>query len=93
MDYSAILVLSLIVPVFVLIVYIMIKAVMNKEVPDSRYTPFDYITGQKTVQFHEHKEDKEEEDAHGDDKDKNEKKSAPATKWPFEENRHRSHGK
>ena len=41
-----------------------------KEIPDSRYTPFDYITGQTTVEFQEQKEEKEEQNDQGDDKDK-----------------------
>ncbi|WP_261381536.1 DUF3951 domain-containing protein [Paenibacillus cremeus] len=72
-DFATITLLSLIFPVFVLIIYIMIKAVVKNKIPDSRYTPFDNITGQSTVVFHEQKEEKEEEDEHGDDKDKNRK--------------------
>ncbi|UUZ83724.1 DUF3951 domain-containing protein [Paenibacillus sp. P26] len=74
MDFSSILLLSLIVPVFILITYIMIKTLIKKEIPDSRYNPFDYITGQTRIEFQEQKETKEEDDDQGDDKDKNIKK-------------------
>lgn len=30
------------------------------------YTPFDHITGQSTVEFHEEKEEKEEQNKQGD---------------------------
>ena len=53
----------LILPIFVLIIYIMAKTLIKKEIPDSRYNPFDYITGQTHVEFQEQKEQKEEEDA------------------------------
>jgi len=49
----------------------MTKTLIKKEIPDSRYNPFDYITGQTRVEFQEQKEQKEEKDDHGDDKDKN----------------------
>lgn len=38
------------------------KIINNKTLPDNNYTPFDYITVQATVEFHEEKEEKEEED-------------------------------
>ncbi|MCR8634153.1 DUF3951 domain-containing protein [Paenibacillus radicis (ex Xue et al. 2023)] len=71
MDFTSIVLLSLIAPVFILIIYIMTKTIIKNKIPDSRYNPFDYITGQTNVQFQEQKEEKEEEDEHGDDKDKN----------------------
>ncbi|MEW9700072.1 DUF3951 domain-containing protein [Paenibacillus sp. SI8] len=73
MDFSSILLLSLIGPVFILIIYIMAKTLIKKEIPDSRYNPFDYITGQTKIEFQEQKEQKEEDNDQGDDKNKNEK--------------------
>ncbi|TBL71050.1 DUF3951 domain-containing protein [Paenibacillus thalictri] len=73
-DFGALTLLSLIVPVFVLIIYIMTKVLITKRIPDSRYTPFDRLTGQTTVEFQMQKEEKEEDDEHGDDKNKNKKK-------------------
>jgi hypothetical protein len=49
----------------------MTKTLIKKKIPDSRYNPFDYITGQTRVEFQEQKEQKEEKDDQGDDKDKN----------------------
>ncbi|AEI43818.1 hypothetical protein KNP414_05294 [Paenibacillus mucilaginosus KNP414] len=65
--------LSLIVPIAVIIVIIIGKMLRHQEIPDSRYTPFDQITGHAPVVFQEHKETKEDEDEAGDDKDKNER--------------------
>lgn len=70
MDVSTLTLLGLIFPIFVLIIYIMVKTLIKKEIPDSRYNPFDYITGQSRVEFQEHKEQKEEDDSQGDDIDK-----------------------
>ena len=53
----------------------MSKTLIKKEIPDSRYNPFDYITGQTRVEFQEQKVQKEEKDDQGDDKDKNIQKS------------------
>lgn len=75
MDFSTITLLGLITPIFVLVIYIMTKTLIKKEIPDSRYNPFDYITGQSRVEFQEQKEQKEEKDDQGDDKDKNSTKS------------------
>jgi|GEM_PF-4104368 len=66
MDFSSLLLLSLIGPVFFLIIYIMTKTIVKKEIPDSRYNPFDYITGQAKIEFQEHKEEKEEDSSHGE---------------------------
>ncbi|OCT14987.1 DUF3951 domain-containing protein [Paenibacillus pectinilyticus] len=70
MDLSTLTLLGLIFPIFVLIIYIMAKTLIKKEIPDSRYNPFDYVTGQTRVEFQEQKETKEEDDSQGDDKDK-----------------------
>ncbi|MGO4272462.1 DUF3951 domain-containing protein [Paenibacillus sp. TAF58] len=75
MDFSTLILLGLIIPIFVLVIYIMTKTLIKKEIPDSRYNPFDYITGQTRVEFQEQKEQKEEKDDQGDDKDKNIQKS------------------
>ncbi|WP_246358704.1 DUF3951 domain-containing protein [Paenibacillus phytorum] len=71
MDFSTLTLLGVITPIFVLIIYIMAKTLIKKEIPDSRYNPFDYITGQTRIEFQEQKEQKEEKDDQGDDKDKN----------------------
>lgn len=71
MDFSTLILLGLIAPIFVLVIYIMTKTLIKKEIPDSRYNPFDYITGQTRVEFQEQKEQKEEKDDQGHDKDKN----------------------
>lgn len=70
LDFSALTLLALITPVFVLVIYIMAKTLIKKEIPDSRYNPFDYITGQSRIEFQEQKQEKEEKDDQGDDKDK-----------------------
>jgi hypothetical protein len=70
LDLSALTLLGLITPVFVLVIYIMAKTLIKKEIPDSRYNPFDYITGQSRIEFQEQKQEKEEKDDQGDDKDK-----------------------
>lgn len=71
MDMSSLTLLGLIFPIFVLVIYIMVKTLIKKQIPDSRYNPFDYITGQSRMEFQEQKEQKEEDDSLGDDKDKN----------------------
>lgn len=55
--------------IILLVVIIAIKIVRQKQLPNSYYTPFDYITGNSPVEFHEQKIEKEEEP--GDDKDMN----------------------
>ncbi|MGG1555686.1 DUF3951 domain-containing protein [Paenibacillus ferrarius] len=66
MDVSTLTLLGLIAPVFILIVYIMTRTLIRKEVPDSRYNQFDYITGQTHVEFQEQKEQKEDKEQNGD---------------------------
>lgn len=68
MDVPTLTLLGLIAPVFVLIIYIMAKTLIKKEIPDCRYQPFDYITGQSLIEFQEQKEQKEERNDQGDDK-------------------------
>jgi len=43
----------------------------RKELPSNHYTPFDYIMGQSAAPFHVEKEEHEEQDDQGDDKNKN----------------------
>lgn len=69
-DFGLYSILSLIIPILLLLGIIAMKMIRMKEIPDSRYTPFDYIMGQTTVEFQDQKEDKEEQDDQGDDKDK-----------------------
>jgi len=71
MGFSNIVLFSLIAPVFILIIYIMVRTLIRKEIPDSRYSPFDTIMGQTQIEYQVHKEEKEEADEQGDDKDKN----------------------
>jgi hypothetical protein len=71
MNFGAVLLLSLILPIFFLIIYIMVRTLIRKEIPDSRFTPFDTIMGQTPTEYHEHKEEKEDEGEQGDDKNKN----------------------
>ncbi|WP_314591352.1 DUF3951 domain-containing protein [Paenibacillus terrigena] len=74
-DYTPFIILSLIIPILVLLGMITVKMIRRKELPSSNYTPFDYITGQSTVEFHIEKEEHEEQDDQGDDKDKNTRRS------------------
>jgi hypothetical protein len=74
MVYSLFAALSLIVPIMVLLGIVTYKIITKKELPDLRYTPFDEIMGQSPVAVHEEKEAKEEQDEHGDDIDKNERR-------------------
>lgn len=71
MDFAYVLLFSLILPVFILIIYIMARVLIRKEIPDSRFSPFDSIMGQTQIEYHEHKEEKEDQDEQGDDKNKN----------------------
>ncbi|MFK7693967.1 DUF3951 domain-containing protein [Paenibacillus sp. HJGM_3] len=59
-------ILSLVVPILALLGIIVVKMIRNRTIPDSRYTPFDYVTGQTPVEFHEEKETQQEEDDSGD---------------------------
>ncbi|MEC1375808.1 DUF3951 domain-containing protein [Heyndrickxia oleronia] len=49
-----------------LIGFIIFKIVKNRMLPNHSYTPFDYITAQSTVEFHEEKEETIEEVKSGD---------------------------
>lgn len=64
--FSFYIILSLVVPILALLGIIVAKMIRNRTIPDSRYTPFDYIAGQTPVEFHEEKEAQQEEDDSGD---------------------------
>jgi hypothetical protein len=69
--FSFYLILSLITPILILLGIIISKMIAGKGLPDSRYNPIDYITGNTTIIFQEQKEEKEKENDQDDDKDKN----------------------
>lgn len=74
-DFALFTMLSLIVPIIVLLTIIICKMIAGKAIPSSDYTPFDQITGNTPIEFHEEKQEKEEKDEQGDDKDKNVRKA------------------
>lgn len=61
------------VPVIIVLLLgiIIVKALLKKGLPSNNYTPFDYITANALVEFHDEKKEIEENADHGDDKDKN----------------------
>lgn len=66
---------SLLISVFSIIILFLIgivfyKFIIKKENIISYYTPFDNITGQSPSEFHEEKEEREQEDDQGDGKNK-----------------------
>lgn len=65
---------SLILPIISLLGIIMVKIFIKKQVPENNYTPFDYIMAQGQMEFHEEKEEREDENKQGDDKEKNKKR-------------------
>ncbi|MFD2611175.1 DUF3951 domain-containing protein [Paenibacillus gansuensis] len=68
MDFGAMLTLSLLLPIVLLLVYILVKMATKKEIPESNYTPLDFIMGQTPIEFHEEKKTKEEQEGQGEDK-------------------------
>ncbi|MNP41397.1 hypothetical protein D3C76_1350990 [compost metagenome] len=50
---------------------IIVKVILTRKLPNNNYTPFDYITAQSLVEFHDEKKEIEENADYGDDKDKN----------------------
>lgn len=74
MEFSLYIILSLIIPIFVLLGIIVVKLFAGKGLPDHNYTPVDQLLGQTSLDFHEEKIEQEQEDEHGDDKYKNLKK-------------------
>ncbi|MGC4378893.1 DUF3951 domain-containing protein [Fictibacillus sp. Mic-4] len=57
------------------IVLILYNRVIKKKNISNVYTPFDYITGQSKVEFHEEKDERGAYNDAGDDKDKNKRKA------------------
>ncbi|GIP40881.1 hypothetical protein J31TS4_41610 [Paenibacillus sp. J31TS4] len=71
MDYLGLnLSLGLLAPVVLLLAVIVGKLIARKELPDSRYTPVDQLTGQTPLVFQEQKEERKEDGDQGDDEDK-----------------------
>ncbi|MDT3762308.1 DUF3951 domain-containing protein [Priestia filamentosa] len=54
--------------VFILIVLVACYKffILKRTVSKSHYTPFDYITGQNTVEFHEEENNREEDNDNGE---------------------------
>ncbi|WP_337104202.1 DUF3951 domain-containing protein [Paenibacillus sp. YIM B09110] len=50
---------------------VIVKMLLKRGLPSNNYTPFDYITAHSLVEFHDEKQEKEEDEDHGDDKNKN----------------------
>lgn len=50
------------------------KLFVKKKDITAFFTPFDQVTGQTTVEFHEEQQVIEEDEGEGDDKDKNDKR-------------------
>lgn len=57
--------------ILVCLIIISYNRFFQKKTVNNYYTPFDHITGQTEVAFHEEKLDKEISNEEGDDKDKN----------------------
>ncbi len=74
-DFTLYIILSLIIPIFVLLGVIIIKVLAGRVLPESNYTPVDQLLGQTPIEFHEEKVVQIQEDDRGDDKDKNIAKS------------------
>ncbi|OYD06820.1 DUF3951 domain-containing protein [Paludifilum halophilum] len=55
--------------IIVLIGIVLYKSIIRRKNVHAFYTPFDYLTGQTGVLFHDEKEEKEDDDP-GDDQDK-----------------------
>jgi|GEM_PF-1082100 len=62
--------------------YIVLKAILKRELPSNNYTPFDYIIAQSPVEFHDEKQEKEEHEEQGDDNEKNKKLLPKRTSHP-----------
>ncbi|CAM3617259.1 hypothetical protein [Marinicrinis lubricantis] len=75
---------TLALPIIILILIVVIKTIVKREIREHRYTPFDYIMGQTPIEYYEEKNEKEEESEQGDDKDKPSSNSAIAAgEQPF----------
>ncbi|MGM0923718.1 MAG: DUF3951 domain-containing protein [Bacillota bacterium] len=69
-DFVNLAVISL--QIIIILVFIgLYKNFVKKQPVTTYYTPFDEITGQAPVAFHEEKYMQEDEDGQGDDKNKN----------------------
>jgi hypothetical protein len=69
-DFVNLAVISL--PIIIILVFIgLYKIFVKKQTVTTYYTPFDEITGQAPVAFHEEKYMQEDGDGQGDDKNKN----------------------
>lgn len=51
--------------------FVVIKVIVKRKLPSNNYTPFDYITAQSNVEFHDEKQEQEDNEDQGDDKNKN----------------------
>lgn len=60
--------------VVVLIVIILFKRIILGKSIGVHYTPFDNITGNTSIEFHEEQNEDENEDNQGNDKDRNKEK-------------------
>nr|WP_309484815.1 DUF3951 domain-containing protein [Bacillus aquiflavi] len=60
--------ISILFPTIITIFFGMVifNILVKKKSIVNYYTPFDHITGQSTVEFHEEKEEKEEQNKQGD---------------------------
>ncbi|MFF2888018.1 DUF3951 domain-containing protein [Paenibacillus sp. NPDC057967] len=56
---------------FLSLAFVIGKMLIKKGLPSNNYTPFDYISAHSHVEFHDEKQEKEENEDQGDDKNKN----------------------
>lgn len=56
---------------FLVLAIIIIRMLLKRGLPSNNYTPFDYITAHSNVEFHDEKQEIDENEDHGDDKNKN----------------------
>ncbi|APJ11943.1 MULTISPECIES: DUF3951 domain-containing protein [Bacillus] len=72
--------LSFLLLIVVSIVVILFKRIILGKSIGVYYTPFDNITGNTSIEFHEEQNEEENEDDQGDDKDKNKKENSNVLK-------------
>ncbi|MBZ9522806.1 DUF3951 domain-containing protein [Bacillus safensis] len=72
--------LSFLLLIVVSIVVILFKRIILGKRIGVYYTPFDNITGNTSIEFHEEQNEEENEDDQGDDKDKNKKENSNVLK-------------
>ncbi|UOK57978.1 DUF3951 domain-containing protein [Metabacillus hrfriensis] len=70
-DFVNLAVISFPIIIIILVFIGLYKIIVKKQTVTTYYTPFDEITGQAPVAFHEEKYMQEDEDGQGDDKNKN----------------------